>query len=390
MAESTPKRPRRVLIWRVRGASLTQIPHGSKRKANAVLICNANLANLRKPVAFTDLRSRVPMPANLPPQYSKAEEEFRKAVAPADRLEKLREMFRLLPKHKGTEKLQSDLKQKISRVKDEIEGGKGGSKKGGLSHRVPREGAGQVVLVGAPNAGKSAILAALTNARPEVASYPFTTRAPQPGIMSYEDVRIQLVDLPPITDDFFEPWVPSLVRSADAALLVADLGSDDVADATEVVLAQLAAVKTELVGTLPYDVDEETIQHVKTLLVANKTDADGASDRLDVLREWFGPRFPIVPISSVTGEGLDDLRLASYDLLGVIRVYTKLPGKPVDRTKPFTIPIGGTVLDLAREIHRDFEQSLKFARVWGTGVFEGQTVKRDHELHEADVVELHI
>lgn len=330
------------------------------------------------------------MPANLPPQYSKAEEELRKATSPADRLDKLREMFRLLPKHKGTEKLQSDLKQKISRAKDEIEGAKSGGKKGGVSHRVPREGAGQIVLVGAPNAGKSAMLTALTNAKPEVAPYPFTTRAPYPGIMFYEDVRIQLVDLPPISADFLEPWVPSLIRSADAAILVADLGSDDVTDGLEIALARLADVHTELVGTLPYDVEDETIQHVKTLLVANKTDAEGAQDRLDVLREWFAPRFPIVPIAAEGGEGLDDLKLASYDLLGVMRVYTKLPGKPADRTQPFTIPIGGTVLDLAREIHRDFEQSLKFARVWGTGVFEGQTVKRDHELHEADVVELHV
>ncbi|MHC5541080.1 GTPase [Singulisphaera rosea] len=331
------------------------------------------------------------MPANLPPQYSKAEEEFRRATSPADRLEKLREMFRLLPKHKGTEKLQSDLKQKISRAKDEIEGAKsGGSKKGGVSHRVPREGSGQIVIVGAPNAGKSSLLAAVTNAKPEIAAYPFTTRAPNPGIMTHEDVRIQLVDLPPITADFFEPWVPSLIRSADTALLVADLGDDDVADATEVVLAKLAEAHTELVGELPYDVEDESIQHVRTLMVANKLDAEGAADRLDVIREWFAPRFPILPISANRGEGLDVLKRASYDSLGILRVYTKLPGKPADRTKPFTIPIGGTVLDLAREIHRDFESTLKYARVWGTGVFEGQTVKRDHELHDADVVELHV
>src|SRR5215813_10339697 len=107
------------------------------------------------------------MPANLPPQYSKAEEEYRKAATPADRLEKLREMFRLLPKHKGTEKLQSDLKQKISRAKDDLDGAKAGAKKSGVSHKVPKEGAGQVVLVGAANVGKSALLAALTNAHPE-------------------------------------------------------------------------------------------------------------------------------------------------------------------------------------------------------------------------------
>ncbi len=209
-------------------------------------------------------------------------------------------------------------------------------------------------------------------------------------MMAWEDVRLQLVDLPPITPDFLEPWLPGLVRSADAALFVVDLGSDDVADAAESVVARMAENHAELVGELPFDVEEETIRHVKTLLVANKLDAEGADDRLDVIREWFGPRFPILPISIARGQGLDDVRRASYDLLGVLRVYTKVPGKSADRSKPFTLPVGATVLDLACEVHRDFEHALKFARIWGTGVFEGQTVKRDHELHDADIVELHV
>ena len=213
------------------------------------------------------------MPANLPPQYSKVEDEFRQASTPAARLEKLREMFRLLPKHKGTEKLQSDLKQKISRAKDELESGKAGAKKPGVSHRVPKEGAGQVVLVGGPNTGKSAILSAVTNARPEVAPYPYTTRAPYPGMMHWEDIRVQLVDLPPIDADFLETWVPTIIRSADSALLVTDLSSDDITDAVEVVLQRLASLHTELVGDLPFDVEDETIQHVKTILIANKADA---------------------------------------------------------------------------------------------------------------------
>jgi ribosome-interacting GTPase 1 len=255
---------------------------------------------------------------------------------------------------------------------------------------VPSEGAGQVVLVGAPNAGKSTLLAALTNARPEIAPYPYTTRTPQPGIMMWQDVPVQLVDLPPIAPEFFEPWVPSVIRSADAALFVVDLGSDDVADAAMAVLERLAGVHTELVGELPFDEEDERIRHLRTVMVANKVDAEGAGDRLEIVRDWLGPRFPIVSASGMTGGGLETLRQSAYDLLGVLRVYTKVPGKPADRTRPFTVPIGSTVLDLAREIHRDFEHSLKSARIWGSGVFEGQSVKRDHELHDADVVELHV
>jgi ribosome-interacting GTPase 1 len=329
------------------------------------------------------------MPANLPPQYSKAEDELRHATTPAEKLEKLRELFRLLPKHKGTEKLQAELKQKISRARDEAEGHKGGGKKAGVSYKVPREGAGQIALVGAPNAGKSALLAALTNAKPEVAAYPFTTRAPQPGSMVCEDVRVQLVDLPPVAAEFLEPWVPGIVRAADGALLVADLGDDDTADATEAAFARLADVHTLLVGELPFDCEDESIQHVPTVLVANKLDADGAEGRLEVLREWFGPRFPVAACSATTGAGLDAVRRAAYDLLGVMRIYTKVPGKPADHSHPFTIPRGGTVEDLARAVHRDLVQSLKFARVWGAGAFDGQAVGRDHPLHDADVVELH-
>ena len=330
------------------------------------------------------------MPANLPPQYLKIEAEFRQAATPGLRLEKLRELYRLLPKHKGTEKLQSDLKQKMSELRDEVEQGqKPGGKKSGLSRRVPREGAGQVVLVGPPNSGKSALLASLTNAKPEIAAYPFTTRNAQPGIMMWEDVPIQLVDLPAIAADFLESWVPTLVRSADAVLLTADLAEDDFADGLEAVLTLLAERHAVLVKDLPYDDDDESTRQLKTLLVAAKLDADQARDRLAILEEWFQARFPIVAVSTQTGEGLETLRRATYDLLGVIRIYTKAPGKPIDRTRPFTLPVGASVLDLARQVHKDLEHSLKFARVWSGPSSEPRTVKRDHELLDADLVELH-
>jgi ribosome-interacting GTPase 1 len=333
------------------------------------------------------------MPANLPPQYHKAEADFRRAAEPSGRLEALREMFRLLPKHKGTEKLQSDLKQKISRAKEEVEGGGAGvgGKKGGLSYRVPREGAGQVVILGAPNAGKSALVGATTRAQVEVAAYPFTTRAPQPGMAPHRDVMIQLVDMPPITAEYFEPWVSSIVRHADLAILLGDLSSDDVLEATQEVIDQLAAVHTRLVGALPSEDDtDEGTQFVRTIVAGSKGDVEGAVERLELVREVFGADYPVRWFSSVTREGLDSLMGDAYDGLGVVRIYTKVPGKPADRAHPFTIPVGSTVADLAHHIHRDLGDGLKSARVWGTGVFEGQTVKRDHELHDADVVELHV
>lgn len=330
------------------------------------------------------------MPANLPPQYLKAEDDLRRASSATDRLEGLRELFRLLPKHKGTEKLQCDLKTRISRTRDEIEGGRAGGKKAGVSYKIPSEGAGQVALVGPANSGKSALLAALTNAKVEVAPYPFTTRTPQPGMATWEDVRWQLVDLPPVSADFLEPWMPGLVASADAALFVVDLGDDDLIDSAEVALARLSAAHVELVGELPVDSGEEALRHVRAAVVANKSDAEGAADRLEILREWAGARFPIVGVSATSGAQLDILRSTAYDLLGVMRVYTKIPGKPADRSHPFTVPIGSTVLDLARAVHGDFEQSLKFAKVWGSGAFENQTVRRDHELRDLDVVELHV
>ncbi len=330
------------------------------------------------------------MPANLPPQYSKAEDEFRAASTPAERLEKVREMFRLLPKHKGTEKLQAELKQKISRFRDEVEGAASGAKKRStVSHRVQSDGAGQVVLVGAPNVGKSSLLAASTKAEPKIAAYPFTTREPQPGMANWLDVSYQLVDLPPISADVMEPWLPSIVSASDAALLVVDLSEDDCVDAAEAVIRRLAEAHVELVSVIPAGNDDERTHFIKAAVVANKSDLPDAIERYALVSEWFSERFPVVSVSAAARRGLDELTRTAYDLLGVIRVYTKTPGKPLEKVKPFTLESGSTVADLARSVHQQLEQSLKFARIWGSGVFEGQSVKRDHVLSDADVVELH-
>jgi uncharacterized protein len=330
------------------------------------------------------------MPANLTPQYNKAEEDYKQARTPDEKLACLKRMYTLLPKHKGTEKIQADLKTKMSELKDEVEREKKSGKKAGVSYKIPKQGAGQVVIVGAPNAGKSRLLTRLTKATPEVAPYPFTTREPHPGMMAWEDVFVQLVDTPPITADYLEGWLSSMVRTADAAVLLADVGNDEGPTQVDDVINHLSQTKTVLAGKVAESASDPTIQYVPTLLAANKMDLAESSERLEFLRELYGERFPIYALSAENGSGLEELRNAIYRMLNVIRVYSKEPGKAPDMKAPFTVPVNSTVVTLACKVHRDFAEKLKSARIWGIGVYDGQPVSRDHVLHDRDVVELHI
>ncbi len=329
------------------------------------------------------------MPANLTPQYHKAEEEYKAAQTPEEKLEGLKKMWALLPKHKGTDKMQAELKAKLSQAKDEVEGSKKAAKKG-ISHKVPREGAGQVIILGAPNGGKSQLLASLSSAHPEVAPYPFTTHAPQPGMMKWHDVQVQLIDTPPITADYLEGYLAGMIRSADAALLVLDLSVDEGIEQTDELLRRLEEAKVRLVTQAAGDSANDVVAEKKTLLVANKCDAPDAADRLAMVRELYGERFEIVPASATIGTGMEELRDRIYGFLNVVRVYSKAPGKPADRDRPFTTPAGSTVLDVARLVHRDVAEQFKYARIWGTGVFDGQTVGREHVVHDGDLLELHV
>jgi ribosome-interacting GTPase 1 len=330
------------------------------------------------------------MAVNLTPQYLEAEAEYKKAQTAEERLACLQKMWQLVPKHKASEKLQAELKTKISEARAEAQKERQSPKKGGVSYKLPRQGAGQVILLGAPNSGKSRIVSRLTRAHTEVAPFPFTTREPIPGMMDWEDARVQLVDMPPITADYLEGYVSSMVRAADRAVLVLDLADDDGPFLAEAVIERLAHVKTVLTGQPPAEPEDFTIEYVRTLIAANKLDADGAADRLEIVREMFAPRFSIIPLDAESGKGLEDLRNAIYRSLEVIRVYSKKPGKPADMEAPFTCPVGSTVQQMAELVHRELAEKLKTARVWGTGVFEGQTVTRDHVLHDKDVVELHM
>ncbi len=330
------------------------------------------------------------MPANLTQQYLKAEEAYRRASTPEEELDCLQVMLRELPKHKGTDKLNAELKQKISKIKKEIQReSRSKGKRGGL--RIPRQGAGRAVIIGGPNAGKSQLVRSLTRATPEVAPYPFTTHQPSPGMMPWEDVMVQLIDTPPITADVFDPVTQGMVRGADLALLMVDLGNDDGIDQLQEVLDHMSSTKTRLAGKSYLDENDIGVTYTQTLLVPNKIDDPEAADRLEFLHEFCPLDFTEYIISALHGTGLEELRDAIYEPMDVVRVYTKLPSKKeADYDRPFTIRRGGTLLEIAELVHKEFAQNLKHARVWGTHVHDGTMVKGEYVLHDRDVVELHL
>jgi ribosome-interacting GTPase 1 len=327
------------------------------------------------------------MPANLTPEYLAAEKLFKSASSPAEKLTGLQEMLRTIPKHKGTEKMQADIKRRISRLRKE-QARKGGPKKSAGIY-VKKTGEGQLVLIGPPNSGKSELLARLTNAEPKIADYPFTTRMPMPGMMLYENVQIQLVDLPPIAEGYIESWLPQIIRVADAALLVLSARNDDILSQLEDTLRILESHKIKLHGRHEPDELPLGVEPLQTLIVANKMDLPNAKENLEIFREFFDAQYEIIPVSTHDEQSLNRLRRTVFDALNLLRVYTKAPGKHPDTEHPFVLHRGDTLYDLAEAIHKDIAQKLQTARVWGSGKFDGQLVNKDYELVDEDIIEIH-
>ncbi len=327
------------------------------------------------------------MPANLTPEYRDAERAFKEASTTADKTAALEHMLAVIPKHKGTEKMQGELRRRLAKLKQESEHARrAGPTRGAPAYQVEKEGAGQAVLAGAPNTGKSALVRRLTHAAPEVADYPFTTRMALPGMMPFEDIQIQLVDLPPLDAQYGEAWVPQAIRNADAVLVVVDLVAADLLDEIENTIGLLDKAKIALGprASLPYGYVVKP-----ALVVANKVDLSGARENFEAFTELYTGRFPAVGVSAETGEGLEEFKRAVFEMLGILRVYTKEPGKKADLTRPYVLRAGATVAELAGRVHKDILAHLKYARVWGHGKFEGQMVHRDHALADRDIVELH-
>jgi ribosome-interacting GTPase 1 len=342
---------------------------------------------------LTPFERFIAMPANLTPDYKAAEAAFRKARDPRERLECLREMLRLIPKHKGTDHLQGDIKRRIKELSEEIERPQKGGARSGPALVVRHEGAAQLALIGPPNAGKSALHARLTGSAAHVAPYPFTTQYPEPGMMPHEDILFQLVDLPAVSREHPVSWFASALQTADAALLVVDLtdpGSTEHVETVRGILRERRVTLTERWEPGAED-DDPFALRLPTLLLGNK--ADGLADpegELRVFLDVAGLRYPAFAVSATTGHGLAQLGPWLFAHLDIVRVHTKAPGRPPDRHRPFTLRRGQTVEDVARLVHKDLARSLRFARVWGASGFDGQHVGREHPVADGDVIELHI
>ena len=343
-----------------------------------------------------------------------AEARFKAAGTTQEKIAALEEMLAVIPKHKGTDHLRGDLKRRLSQLREEQRTAPKTGRRVDPGY-VPSQGAGQVVLLGPANGGKSSLLSVLTRVEPEIASYPYTTRKPKPGMMMFEDVPIQLVDTPAMDRNHFDPWMLTLARNADAALVVLDPGAVGVLDALDVLEEFLTRGRVQLRGAwwaldgsdaeTPEDTTDLTGQELDDnellarldpgdidlplLVVVNKIDAGDNREQLAVLDELFEGAWPLLGVSVETGEGLDQLKEATFRALRVIRVYAKPPGKPPSLHEPIILPAGSTVRDMARSIHKEIAAGLQFARIWSERHYDGQRIPRDHLLQDWDIIEIH-
>jgi len=328
------------------------------------------------------------MPANLPPQYFEAEKVYREAKTPEAKVEALEEMLTIMPKHKGTDKLRADLRRRISKLKTQSQQKKGASRRE-TAFSIDKEGAAQVVVVGPPNVGKSSLIDVLTNATPEVAVFPHSTWKPTPGMVPYENIQFQLVDTPPLSDDYMDPWMADLIRRGDIIVVLLDLHADPLEqfEDTLSILGGLRIFPEQ--GPIPKDLEKLPFIK-KVLVVVNKMDESEDEEDYEVFFELSEMKLPCLGISTLTKHRLTAFVEKIYDMSNIIRVYTKAPGKGPDLSAPFVLPRESTLEELAIKIHKDFTAKLKFAKIWGEAVFDGQMVQRDYILQDGDVAEIHI
>jgi small GTP-binding protein len=326
------------------------------------------------------------MPTNLPPEYFEVERRYKAAQSDAEKISLLEELISTIPKHKGTDKLRAGLRKRISKMRDAAQSQKKKTSRHESSFHIEREGAGRVVLVGPPNAGKSSLVTTLTHATPKVSESPFTTWAATPGMMPFENIQIQLIDTPPLSREHIEPEMMDLIRTSDLILLVIDLQ----AFPFEQLETTVAILKEHRIEPSRDQNEERGITHLPFIMILNKDDDEKSDEDFQAFCELLQEDWNLVSVSAATGRNLDELKQAVFKGLDIVRIYSKPPGKEPNLNSPFVLKNGSTLEEFAEKVHHDFVKNLKSARVWGSAVHDGQQVGRDHVLQDGDVVELHI
>ncbi|MFC1897108.1 GTPase [Chloroflexota bacterium] len=325
------------------------------------------------------------MPANLPPQYFEAEKTFRLAKSPTEKIAALEEMLAIMPKHKGTDHLRAELRSRIAKL-TQLATKKSGARR--VSMTIEKEGAAQIVVAGLPNVGKSQLVATITNASPIVAEYPFTTHNATPGMMEFENIQIQLIDTPPLVPQSIEWWLPPMLRRADALLIMVDLNDNALAQ-MEDIMARLQEIRIAI-SERGVEEPDTILYRKKALITGSKLDMENACENYTALQDKYKGQLPIIAISTKEGISLEELKQEIYQMLDIIRVYTKTPGQKPDFNDPIVLDKGSKLEDAAAAVHKDFAHKLKYARIWGSGKHNGVMAKRDHLLQDGDVIELHM
>ena len=390
------------------------------------------------------------MPTNLPPQAKKKWAEVEATKNPREKLRLLEEFLSLVPRHKGTARLCVQVKKQMTNLREEIAERK--HKRAGKSGPkifMQKEGAAQIAILGLTKSGKSSLLSAITNAKVEVSATPFTTREPVPGIMNYKDIQFQLIEAPALMEGSADgrAWglqTLGIARNADGIILMVDLSKkpteqmslimNETEKARILFSRPKARVEVErkhlgaglriiVVGRLLdctfRDVEEllksfriadgvvkisgearlddveeaifESTVYKPTVVVANKLDTEKAHANLKSLKTYESKTLPVIAVSCRTGEGLSRLGDILFEILDIMRIYTKEPNDSEFSMKPFILKKESTIRDLARNIHTDLSKKFSFAKVWAKRlVFSPQKVGATFKLKDGDIVEIHV
>jgi len=298
------------------------------------------------------------MPTNVHPEYAYAEKEFLNAQTDEDKLRAMEKMISLAPHHKGAENLRAQLNLRLKKLKEKLtieKKSKRGSRAGIKKEEM------QAAIIGKTKTGKSSLLSILTNAHPEITDYPFTTKVSIVGMMNYNGVGIQLIEIPAIESEYYDRGI---ANSADSLLiLITDLFQ----------IAEIEKKLDKFAG--------------KRIIVFNKMDLLSENEKRKISATLQSRKYNFVLISTETGEGIEELKEKLFQSFGKMRIYTKEPGKEKAK-KPIILLPDSIVKEVAKKIFKGFSNKVKETKIWGpSSKYPGQVVSLNHKLKDLDVVE---